>query len=157
MMISTANWNRIALALALAFVPAAAFIDLMAGEISLMFPNIVAALPHVRQGRMRGMAVSSKQRSTIAPEIPTVTESGLPGYEMGSWFGLVAPGGTPGPVIGKLQQETAKALKLADVKDTLTAQGVDAIGSTPEEFRTFLANEIAQWAKLIKVANLKLN
>jgi len=135
----------------------AAFIDLMAGEISLMFPNIVAALPLVRQGRLRGMAVSSKQRSPIAPEIPTVIESGLPGYEMGSWFGLVAPAGTPAAVIGKLQQETAKALKLPDVKDKLTAQGVDAIGSAPEEFRAFLAAEIARWAKVIKAANMKLD
>lgn len=134
---------------------ASAFIDLMAGEISLMFPNIVSGLPHVKQGKMRGMAVSSKQRSSIAPEIPTVAESGLPGYEMGSWFGLVAPGGTPAPVIGKLQQETARALQLPDVKDKLTAQGVEAIGSTPDEFRKFLQAEIARWEKVIRAAKLK--
>jgi len=134
---------------------ASAFIDLMAGEISLMFPNIVSGLPHVQQGKMRGMAVSSRQRSSIAPDIPTVAESGLPGYEMGSWFGLVAPGGTPAPVIAKLQQEAAKALRLPDVKDKLTAQGVEAIGSTPDEFRKFLLAEIAQWEKVIRAAKLK--
>jgi tripartite-type tricarboxylate transporter receptor subunit TctC len=136
---------------------ASAFIDLMAGEISLMFPNIVSGLPHVRQGKMRGMAVSSGQRSAIAPEIPTVAESGLPGYEMGSWFGLVAPAGTPAPVIVKLQQETAKALRLPDIKDKLTAQGVEAIGSTPEEFRKFLQAEITRWEKVIGTAKLRFD
>jgi len=136
---------------------AAAFIDVMSGEISVMFPNIVSGLPHVRRGKMRGMAVSSKQRAPIAPEIPTVNESGLPGYEMGSWFGLVAPAGTPPAVIGKLQQETAKALRLPDVRDRLSSQGAVAIGSTPGEFRAFLAAETARWAKVIKASGMKLN
>jgi tripartite-type tricarboxylate transporter receptor subunit TctC len=136
---------------------AAAFIDLVAGEISLMFPNIVSGLPHVKQGRLRAMAVSSKQRSAIAPEIPTVAESGLPGYEMGSWYGFVAPGGTPVPIIARLQQETAKALQLPDVKEKLTTQGVEAIGSTPDEFRKFLQAEIAQWGKVIRAAKLKFD
>jgi len=134
----------------------AAFIDVISGEISLMFPNIVSGIPHVRRGKMRGMAVSSKQRSPIAPKIPTVSESGLPGYEMGSWFGLVAPAGTPPAIVARLQQETAKALSLPDVKERLTAQGVDAIGSTPEAFRAFLDNEIARWARVIKASNMKL-
>jgi tripartite-type tricarboxylate transporter receptor subunit TctC len=136
---------------------ASAFIDVMSGEISVMFPNIVSGLPHVRRGKMRGMAVSSKQRSPIAPEIPTVDESGLPGYEMGSWFGLVAPAGTPAPVIGKLQQATANALRLPDVREKLLAQGAEPIGSTPEEFNSFLDSEIARWAKVIKTSNMKLN
>lgn len=136
---------------------AAAFIDLVAGEISLMFPNIVSGLPHVKQGRLHAMAVSSKQRSAIAPEIPTVAESGLPGYEMGSWYGFVAPGGTPAPIIARLQQETAKALQLPDVKEKLTTQGVEAIGSTPDEFRKFLQAEIAQWGKVIRAAKLKFD
>jgi tripartite-type tricarboxylate transporter receptor subunit TctC len=136
---------------------AAAFIDLVAGEISLMFPNIVSGLPHVKQGRLRAMAVSSRQRSAIAPEIPTVAESGLPGYEMGSWYGFVAPGGTPVPIIARLQQETAKALQLPDVKEKLTTQGVEAIGSTPDEFRKFLQAEIAQWGKVIRAAKLKFD
>jgi tripartite-type tricarboxylate transporter receptor subunit TctC len=135
----------------------AAFIDVMAGEISLMFPNIVSGLPHVRQGKMRGMAVSGKKRSPIAPQIPTVSESGLPGYEMGSWFGLVAPAGTPAAVMGRLQQATAKALRLPDVKEKLTAQGAEPIGSTPEEFRVFLDGEIARWARVIKASNMQLN
>lgn len=135
----------------------AAFIDVMAGEISLMFPNIVSGLPHVRQGKMRGMAVSGKKRSPIAPQIPTVSESGLPGYEMGSWFGLVAPAGTPAAVVGRLQQATAKALRLPDVKEKLTAQGAEPIGSTPEEFRVFLDGEIARWARVIKASNMQLN
>lgn len=136
---------------------ASAFIDVMSGEISVMFPNIVSGLPHVRRGRMRGMAVSGKQRSKIAPEIPTVSESGLPGYEMGSWFGLVAPAGTPPAVMDRLQQATTRALRLPDVASQLSAQGAEPIGSTPEEFRAFLAAEIARWGKVIKAANMKLN
>jgi tripartite-type tricarboxylate transporter receptor subunit TctC len=136
---------------------ASAFIDVMSGEISVMFPNIVSGLPHVRRGKMRGMAVSSKQRSKIAPEIPTVSESGLPGYEMGSWFGMVAPAGTPPAVVDKLQQATAKALRLPDVASQLSAQGAEPIGSTPEEFRAFLAAEIARWGEVIKAANMKLD
>ena len=103
------------------------------------------------------MAVSGKQRSKIAPEIPTVSESGLPGYEMGSWFGLVAPAGTPPAVMDKLQQATTRALRLPDVASQLSAQGAEPIGSTPEEFRVFLAAEIARWGKVIKAANMKLD
>ena len=132
-----------------------AYTDLMAGQVSLMFPNIATSLPYVKTGRMRAIGVGSKQRSQIAPEIPTVHESGLPGYEMGSWFGLLAPAGTPAAVITRLQQEITKIFKMSDVREKLFAQGVEPVGSTPQEFASFLQNETTVWAKVIKSSGLK--
>ena len=132
-----------------------AYTDLMAGQVSLMFPNIATSLPYVKTGRMRSIGVGSKQRSQIAPDIPTVHESGLPGYEMGSWFGLLAPAGTPAAVITRLQQEIAKIFKMPDVREKLFAQGVEPVGSTPQEFASFLQNETTVWAKVIRSSGLK--
>ncbi len=132
-----------------------AYTDLMAGQVSLMFPNIATSLPYAKSGRMRAIGVGSKQRSAIAPEIPTIHESGLPGYEMSSWFGLLAPAGTPPTVASRLQQEITRIFKQADVRDKLLAQGVEPVGSTPQEFTVFLAAETTQWAKIIKSSGLK--
>jgi tripartite-type tricarboxylate transporter receptor subunit TctC len=132
-----------------------AYTDLMAGQVSLMFPNIATSLPYVKTGRMRALGVGSKQRSAIAPEIPTVDESGLPGYEMSSWFGLLAPAGTPAAVITRLQQEIARIFKQPEVREKLFAQGVEPVGGTPQEFTAFLNNEFTQWAKVIKSSGLK--
>ena len=134
---------------------APAITDLMAGQVLLMFPNIATSLPYVKTGRMRSIGVGSKQRSQIAPEIPTIHESGLPGYEMGSWFGLLAPAGTPAAVITRLQQEIMKIFKMPDVREKLFAQGVEPVGSTPQEFMAFLNAETTQWAKVIKSSGLK--
>ncbi len=132
-----------------------AYTDLMAGQVSLMFPNIATSMPYVRTGRMRAIGVGSKQRSAIAPEIPTINESGLPGYEMSSWFGLLAPAGTPAGVVTRLQQEITRIFKQADVREKLLAQGVEPVGSSPQEFMAFLAAETTQWAKIIKSSGLK--
>jgi len=132
-----------------------AYTDLMAGQVSLMFPNIATSLPYVRSGRMRALGVGSKTRSAIAPEIPTINESGLPGYEMSSWFGLLAPAGTPVAIVARLQQEIARIFKHPDVREKLLAQGVEPVGGTPQEFTAFLHNETTQWAKVIKSSGLK--
>ena len=132
-----------------------AYTDLMAGQVSLMFPNIATSLPYVRSGRMRALGVGSKTRSAIAPEIPTINESGLPGYEMSSWFGLLAPAGTPVAIVTRLQQEIARIFKQAEVREKLLAQGVEPVGGTPQEFTAFLHNETTQWAKVIKSSGLK--
>jgi tripartite-type tricarboxylate transporter receptor subunit TctC len=132
-----------------------AYTDLMAGQISLMFPNIATSLPYVKTGRMRAIGVGSKQRSVIAPEIPTINESGLPGYEMGSWFGLLAPAGTPTAIVNRLQQEIARIFKQAEVREKFLAQGVEPVGDTPQEFTAFLNAETAQWAKVIKSPGFK--
>ena len=132
-----------------------AYTDLIAGQVSLMFPNIATSLPYVKSGRMRALGVGGKQRSTIAPEIPTIAESGLPGYEMSSWFGLLAPAGTPPAVVNRLQQEIAKIFKQPEVREKLSAQGVEPVGGTPQEFTAFLNAETTQWAKVIKSSELK--
>ena len=132
-----------------------AYTDLMAGQVSLMFPNIATSLPYVRSGRMRALGVGSKTRSAIAPEIPTINESGLPGYEMSSWFGLLAPAGTPVAIVTRLQQEIARIFIQAEVREKLLAQGVEPVGGTPQEFTAFLHNETTQWAKVIKSSGLK--
>ena len=132
-----------------------AYTDLMAGQVLLMFPNIATSLPYVKTGRMRAIGVGSKQRSQIAPEVPTIHESGLPGYEMSSWFGLLAPAGTPAAVITRLQQEITKIFKMPDVREKLFAQGVEPVGSTPQEFASFLQNETTVWAKVIRSSGLK--
>ena len=132
-----------------------AYTDLMSGQVSLMFPNIATSLPYVRSGRMRALGVGSKQRSAIAPEIPTINESGLPGYEMSSWFGLLAPAGTPAALVSRLQQEIAKIFKQPEVREKLYAQGVEPVGGTPQEFAAFLSAETAQWTKVIRASNLK--
>lgn len=132
-----------------------AYTDLMAGQVSLMFPNIATSLPYVKTGRMRAIGVGSKQRSQIAPEVPTIHESGLPGYEMSSWFGLLAPAGTPAAVITRLQLEITRIFKQVEVREKLFAQGVEPVGSTPQEFAAFLQNETTVWAKVIKTSGLK--
>lgn len=132
-----------------------AYTDLMAGQVSLMFPNIATAIQYVKINRMRALGVGSKQRSAIAPEIPTINESGLPGYEMSSWFGLLAPAGTPATIVTRLQQEIARILKQAEVREKLFAQGAEPVGSTPQEFTAFLNTESAQWAKVIKSSGIK--
>ena len=132
-----------------------AYTDLMAGQVSLMFPNIATSLQYVKTGRMRALGVGGKRRSVIAPDIPTINESGLPGYEMSSWFGLLAPAGTPPAVINRLQQEIGRMFRQAEVREKLFAQGVEPVGSTPQEFAAFLNAETAQWAKVIKATGLK--
>jgi tripartite-type tricarboxylate transporter receptor subunit TctC len=132
-----------------------AYTDLMAGQVSIMFPNIATAIQYVKTNRMRALGVGSRQRSAIAPEIPTIAESGLPGYEMSSWFGLLAPAGTPAAIVMRLQQEIARIFKQAEVREKLLAQGVEPVGGTPQEFAAFLNNETALWAKVIRSSGLK--
>ena len=122
---------------------------------AVMFPNIASSIQHVRAGKLRALAVTSVKRSAIAPEIPTLAESGVPGYELSSWFGLLAPAGTPPAVLRKLQQEIARIYELPDIRDKLMAQGVEPLASDPEEFSAQIAAEIARWAKLFKAADLK--
>lgn len=133
-----------------------AYIDLMAGYVSVMFPSIATAIGHVRTGKLRALAITSKARSRIAPELPTIAESGLPGYEVGSWYGLLAPAETPAPVVRKLQQEIAKVFQLPEVREKLLAQGVDPVANTPEEFAAMLPAEIAKWAKVVKASGMRI-
>jgi tripartite-type tricarboxylate transporter receptor subunit TctC len=130
---------------------------LLAGEVQLMFGPAVAVMPQVRNGRIRALAVTSAQRSVAAPELPTLAESGLKGFEITSWFGLFVPSSTPAAVIDKLQRETAAALKQADVQARFAKEGAVAGGNAPAEFARFVRAEYQKFGKLIKEKGIKSN
>jgi tripartite-type tricarboxylate transporter receptor subunit TctC len=132
-----------------------AYADLVSGQVQLMFPNIASSLPYVRSGRLRALAVTSRERARAAPDIPTAAESGLPGYDLGSWFGLLAPAGTPPAVVNRLQQEIAAIYRDPQVRDTISATGVDPVANAPAEFATELRAETAQWSKLFAAARIQ--
>jgi tripartite-type tricarboxylate transporter receptor subunit TctC len=129
--------------------------DLLGGRLGLCFCNVVNVLPLVREGKLRAFAVTSIKRSAIAPDLPTMAESGYPGFEAVPWFGLMAPAGTPQPVIDKLYRETMKVLAMPDVRKKLEDAGLDIIGGSPAEFAAVIKSEIPQWAKVIKAAGIK--
>jgi tripartite-type tricarboxylate transporter receptor subunit TctC len=129
--------------------------DLLAGRLSLSFSNVVNSLSLVREGKLRGFAVTSRKRSAAAPDLPTMIELGFPDFEAVPWFGLMAPAGTPQPVIDKIQRETVRVLALPEVRRRLGELGLDIIGNTPAEFAAAIRTEIPQWAKVIKDAGIK--
>ncbi|MBI3372945.1 MAG: tripartite tricarboxylate transporter substrate binding protein [Betaproteobacteria bacterium] len=129
--------------------------DLIAGQLDVMFDNVPNVIQHVRSGRMKALAVSTSSRSALAPEVPTVAEAGVPGYELSVWFGVLAPAGTPREIVGRLNSEIVKILTSADVKERFAKQGVEVQTGTPEQFSEFLKSEVARWAKVIKDAGIK--
>ena len=132
-----------------------ALLDVLAGRVPLMVSTMPPALPHIKKGTVRVIAVTSAQRSPALPEVPTVAESGVPGYEAIAWQGLVAPAGTPKPVIARLNTEFVKVLKQPDVSAKLAELGFETVGSTPEWFGRYIDSEIAKWTKVIRAAGLK--
>lgn len=130
--------------------------DLVAGQIQVVIDNMPPYLPHVQSGKIRALAVTTAQRSAAAPELPTMQEAGVTGYEAGSWFGLLAPAGSPRDVIGKLSAETARILRLPDVKARLSALGAEPVGGTPGEFAAFIRSEQAKWRQVIRQADIRL-
>jgi tripartite-type tricarboxylate transporter receptor subunit TctC len=123
---------------------------ILGGEVQIMFELMPSAMPHVKSGRMRALAVTSRERSPVMPELPTVAESGLPGYEVGSWFALCAPGKTPKAVIDKISADVGAAVKSADMQSRILGLGAQPVVMTPEQFSTFLRAEIAKWSKVVK-------
>ena len=130
-------------------------VGLLGGETALLFENLVSVGAHVQSGKLRALAVGAAKRSNAMPELPTVAESGVPGYEMTAWFGVLAPAATPQPVVASLYREMAGTLKQSDVRERFGKLGADAVGSTPEEFGALIKAEIAKWATVIKAAGLK--
>lgn len=130
--------------------------DVMAGQIAVTIDNMPPYLPQVRAGKIRALAVSTGKRSSAMPDLPTIAEAGVAGYESGAWFGLLAPVGTPKAVVSKLSAETARILKLPDVSKRISELGAEPVGSTPEQFAELIKTEIAKWAKVIKDANVEL-
>jgi tripartite-type tricarboxylate transporter receptor subunit TctC len=131
--------------------------DLLAGRLSMSFANISNALPLVREGKLRAFAVSSYKRSAAVPDMPTMAESGYPGFDAVPWFGLLAPAGTPPAVIDKLHRETVRVLALPEVQVSLRTLGLDLIGNTPEEFANVIKTETPQWATVIRSAGIKIS
>jgi tripartite-type tricarboxylate transporter receptor subunit TctC len=130
--------------------------DVMGGQIAVTIDNMPVYLPQVKAGKIRALAVSPAKRSTAAPDIPTIAEAGVPGYDSGAWFGLLAPAGTPRAIVEKLSVETARILKLPDVSKRISELGAEPVGSTPAQFTALIKDEIAKWAKVIKDANVEL-
>ena len=124
--------------------------DLVAGHVAIMFNAMPAAMPHVQTARLRALAVTTAKRSRGAPEVPTIAESGLPGYDLSSWNGFLAPAGTPREIITRLRDETVRALQIADVSKRLVAIGADPMGNTPEEFAAMIRADLVRMAKLVK-------
>jgi tripartite-type tricarboxylate transporter receptor subunit TctC len=136
---------------------APALTDVMGGQASLMFDTMLSAMPQVKNGKLKAIAVTSAARSPAAPDVPTVAESGLPGYEAIAWNGLLAPAGTPAEVVSKLNAELKKALDAPDVKDRFSAQGFGAAWNTREAFAKFIQAELDKWAKVVKVSGATLD
>ena len=136
---------------------APALTDTMGGQVSLFFDTMLSAMPHVRSGKLKALAVTSAARSPAAPEIPTVAESGLPGYEAIAWNGLLAPAGTPKEVVAKLNAELKKTLELPEIKERFAAQGFAAAWSPPDKFASFLDREVEKWAKVVKVSGATID
>ena len=135
---------------------APALADLVGGQIQLMCENIPGTLPFARSGKLRALAVTDLKRSPLLPELPTLDESGLKGYQIVGWNGLFVPAGTPQAIVTKLHQETGRALALPDVKERLAIMGADGVGDTPQHFAAFIKAEIPKWAKVVKEAGLKI-
>jgi len=128
--------------------------DLLAGRLSMSFSNISNVLPLVREGKLKGFAVSSARRSGAAPDLPTMAEMGYPGFEAVPWFGIMAPAGTPTTITDKIYAETIRVLALPEVRKQFAVLGIDVIGGTPAEFAAVIASETGQWAKLIKAMGI---
>jgi tripartite-type tricarboxylate transporter receptor subunit TctC len=129
--------------------------DLLAGEVALMFSPSSTVLPHVKTGRLRALAVTTAARLPSLPELPTVAESGLKGYETITWFGFVAPAKTPQAIVARLNAEIVKVLALPEVRNPFAIQGIEVIGGTPEQFASYIRDEITKWAKVIRLSGAK--
>lgn len=128
---------------------------LIGGEIDYMFSNVASAIAHVRSGRLRAVAVTGEKRSPVTPEIPTITESAVPGFVVTGFFILLAPAGTPREIVARVNAETVRALQSADMKERLSALGLEPVGSSPDAAAAFIKAEIAKWAPVIKAAGMK--
>ena len=134
-----------------------ALVDVLGGQVQINFANILSSLPHVKGGRLRGLAVTSAKRSSAIPELPTIAESGLTGYEVVQWNGVLAPARVPAAIVARLNSEIERMLALPEMKSRLTADGADPAGGTPERFAAFIRADIDKWAKVIKAANVQVD
>jgi len=132
-----------------------AIIDLLGGHVQVMFSGFSAAMPHIKSGKIRALAVTGVKRSPALADVPTIAEQGFPGVEATAWYGVLAPAGTPKPVVTRLHDETVRILKLPDVSQRLDALGFEIVGSTPEQFGAYIKSEIRKWEKVVKASGAK--
>jgi tripartite-type tricarboxylate transporter receptor subunit TctC len=132
-------------------------LDLVAGQVSLMFDNIPTAIAQVRSGKVRALGVAQAKRTPAAPDIPTIAEAGFPGFEVTSWQGFLAPAGTPAAVVNRLNAEIVRVLAIPDVRERLTAQGIEIVTSTPQELAAIIKRDADVWAKVVKATGAKLD
>jgi tripartite-type tricarboxylate transporter receptor subunit TctC len=153
------EWLKILAGVDIVHVPyrGALFTDVIAGRVTIALQNAAAVLPAVREGRLRGLAVTSLRRSPNMPELPTISESGFPGFEATSWYALLAPAGTPAPIVNKVHQEALKALAQPDLRAKFAKLGLDTVGNSPAELAAIIKSDIGKWAKLIKDAGITAN
>ena len=131
--------------------------DVVGGQVTMTFDNITTAWPLAKAGKLRALAVTTAKRSTVAPDVPTLAEAGLVGFEVGSWQGVFAPAGTPPEIVKRLNAEIVKILNLPDVKEKLFALGAEPVGDTPEQFAAFVKSEVAKWSDVVKKSGAKVD
>ena len=136
---------------------APALADVLSGVVAMGFKTALSAIPHMQTGKLRPIAVAAAQRLPQIPNVPTMAEAGMPGFEVSSWNGLLAPAKTPAPIIAKLHREVVRILALPEVRERFAAQGADPVGSSPEEFRAYIAAEIDKWAKVVRESGARID
>jgi tripartite-type tricarboxylate transporter receptor subunit TctC len=129
--------------------------DLIGGQVDYMFDSITSAMPHIQSGKLRAIAVTTAKRSSALPNVPTVAEAGLPGYELSPWFAVYMPAGTPQPIVAKINAALIEAMKLPEVKARFAAIGAEPIGSTPEQLAAHLDSEMTKWGKIIQARGIR--
>jgi tripartite-type tricarboxylate transporter receptor subunit TctC len=134
---------------------APAMVDLVSGQVGVMTATALTSIPHIRVGRLRALGVTGARRTAAAPDVPTIAEAGVPGYEAVQWYGMVAPATTPREIITRLNREMVSILQMPDVKEKFAADGGDAVGSSPEEFGRYIKSETEKWQKVAKAAGIK--
>jgi tripartite-type tricarboxylate transporter receptor subunit TctC len=134
-----------------------AMIDVIAGQIQMLYSTILQSQPHIKAGKLRPLAVTTAKRSRAAPELPTMQEAGVKGYEVAGWYGMIAPLRTPQPIVARLNKEIVEILRLPEVASRLAADGSEPVGSTPPQFGEHIRTEVAKWAKLTKQMNIRMD
>ena len=136
---------------------AQALTDLLGGQLSMSFNNVLSVVQHVKSGKLRALAVTSSKRAPLLPELPTVAEAGVPGYDVIQWWGVLAPAKTPGDVVNKLHGDIAKIIATPQTREKFASQGVDPANETPARFRSFMIDEVRKWGQVIKAANVRID
>jgi len=131
--------------------------DLLGGHVTLFFGGIISTLPHAKSGKLRPLGVTSSRRTRAIPEVPTIAEAALPGFEAVGWYGILAPAGTPREIVGRLSAEIVKIVQSAEMQERIVKDGSDPVGSTPEQFATFIRNEMTKWGKVVRESGARVD